>query len=76
MEMPELPEPFRASGAQISYDGDDRAFCDLFNREQMREYGAAVREACARIVDGVCPAHDQIALRKVLASAIRSNEKT
>ncbi len=36
-----LPTPFRAQGQQIASDGDDKAFCDLYSKEQMLAYGKA-----------------------------------
>ena len=40
-EQVALPAPFRAQGQQIASDGDDKAFCDLYSKEQMLAYGKA-----------------------------------
>ncbi len=40
-EQVALPIPFRAQGQQIASDGDDKAFCDLYSKEQMLAYGKA-----------------------------------
>lgn len=40
-EQISLPAPFRAQGQQIASDGDDKAFCDLYSKEQMLAYGKA-----------------------------------
>jgi hypothetical protein len=40
-------------------------------REYARQAVLMERERCARIVDGVCPASNQLDLRKTLTAAIR-----
>ncbi len=44
-QLPNLPGPMRKSGQQISYDGADKAFCDMFSIEQMTAYGLQCAEA-------------------------------
>lgn len=64
-DLPPLPEPMRKSGQQISYDGADKAFCDMFSIEQMTAYGhqcaeAAVERERARCKDEVWKAVQHI----------------
>lgn len=47
-----LPNPFRAQGRQISYDGDDKSFCDLYNKEQMIEFAELIIRECVSLFDG------------------------
>lgn len=45
--MIQLPEPFRKQGQQLSYDGCDKAFCDLWCKEQLEAVvKLALQEAC------------------------------
>ena len=48
-----LPKPFRAQGQQISYDGDDKSFCDLYSKEQMVEFAILFIKECAGIYDKI-----------------------
>ncbi|HYF34560.1 MAG TPA: hypothetical protein VD994_04660 [Prosthecobacter sp.] len=57
VELPPLPAPYRQQGQQLSSDGYDKAHCDLFSIEQMREYALVYGRACAlaereRLKDG------------------------
>lgn len=42
--MVPLPTPFRRSGQQMAYDGDDKAFFDCYTNQQMLAYGEACRQ--------------------------------
>lgn len=41
-----LPKPFRAQGQQISYDGNDKAFCHLYSNTQMVEFAELIIKEC------------------------------
>lgn len=43
--MPPLPPPFRAGGQQIADDGNDKVFCDLWERGQVEAHARAAVEA-------------------------------
>jgi hypothetical protein len=44
-----LPPPFRASGRQLSYDGNDKAFCHLYSIEQVVEFAELIVRECAEV---------------------------
>lgn len=44
-----LPKPFRVQGQQISYDGYDKAFCDLYSVEQINKFAKLIIEECSEL---------------------------
>lgn len=62
-----LPTPFRLQGQQISYDGDDQAFCHLYSIEQMVEFAELIVKECMAVaaeyqnVGGNCYVDNRIA---------------
>lgn len=58
VKLPPMPEPYRKSGQQMSYDGYDKAHCHLFSIEQLRAYAIQAvmqeRERCAKICREHC----------------------
>jgi len=45
-----LPPPFRAQGQQLSYNGDDKVFCDLYSIEQVVEFAELIVKECMAAV--------------------------
>jgi hypothetical protein len=65
-EMKELPEPFRRQGQQIASDGDDKVFCDLWERGQVlaiqkQAYEDGLRDAIMRISESTADVDDMFA---------------
>lgn len=72
MKMPSLPMPYREKGWTI----DEIARSDLFTAEQMRAYGEAVREACAKVCEDEAGEESSYDAAHYLwcASSIRSDQ--
>jgi len=75
VKLPTMPEPYRKSGQQMSYDGYDKAHCHLFSISQLHAYAIqaviAERDRCAGLAhDWPAPTAGRIPLE--IAAAIRA----